>query len=169
MIVIRFRIWFLIKFKLQRRENFVSHTRWDSCTININLSACTKRRRQSQETLEGCPLSETLKERRNIKRREEGAANPILATVAPLLNPFLFFFPGLQKRLSTHLFSHSAHPRNPDRAKHKKEKTTFHLPHLTDPAEGTLLSFPPLLKQQPSVSAAHPTSPVATFFSVQHL
>ena len=46
MIVIRFQIWFLIKFKLQRREwvslKLCFYTRWDSCTINIDLNVCKK-------------------------------------------------------------------------------------------------------------------------------
>jgi hypothetical protein len=47
--------------------------------------------------------------------------NPILAPPSP----FLFFFPGLQKWLSTHPFSPSVHPQNLDWAEHKKKRPPF--------------------------------------------
>jgi len=92
MIVIHFQIWFLIKFKLQKREwvwlklcfshakglwHYKYRSQW--CKRRGRLERNPKRRDPNRK-----PLPETLKERNIYKKK--GAANPILAA-APL-NPF---------------------------------------------------------------------------------
>jgi hypothetical protein len=57
MIVVCFQIRFLIKFKLQKKNefdwDFISRKRWDSCTINIDLSVCKKGERERERVKRG--------------------------------------------------------------------------------------------------------------------